>query len=80
MNDTNTMRLVLGTPTETLIEEITVLKLTQKDVAITYGLALRDPSNVDWPRVNQAIIERWSEAGLERIKKLAWSGAGGNRD
>jgi hypothetical protein len=67
--------IVLSTPTETLLEEINVLKLTQEDVAITYALALRDRDNVDWPRVNAAIVERWSLSGLKRIKRVAWKKA-----
>lgn len=47
---------------------------TQKQIAQTYALALRSEEHVDWKAINEAIIERWSIAGLERIKKLAWSG------
>jgi hypothetical protein len=64
--------LVLTTPTETLLSEINELRLKQKDVAITYALAMRDHGNVDWPTVNQAIINRWSRSGLVRIKEMAW--------
>jgi len=47
---------------------------TQKQIAQTYALALRSQEHVDWKAINMAIIERWSISGLERIKKLAWSG------
>lgn len=66
------MQIVLSTPTETLLNEINVLKLTQKQVALTYALAIRYPEGVDWPRVNQAIIERWSNHGLTQVKRMAW--------
>lgn len=46
----------------------------QKEVARSYALALRSSWPTDWKRVNEAIVARWSKAGLERIKKLAWSG------
>ena len=48
--------------------------LTQQDVAQTYALGLRSDAETDWGKVNASIIERWSRAGLERIKEAAWSG------
>ena len=30
--------------------------------------------NVNWKKINEAIMKRWSEPGLDRIKNLAWSG------
>ncbi len=45
---------------------------TQKDVADTYALAILDGEATDVPRMNKAIIERWSMAGLERVKAMAW--------
>ena len=48
----------------------------QKSVALTYALALRAEAiggmPCDWKRANAAILARWSMAGLERIKTLAW--------
>lgn len=48
---------------------------TRDDVALTYALAIRtDAANVekvDWGAVNRAIVERWSAAGLEYIKRRA---------
>ena len=48
--------------------------LNQKQIAQSYALALRSSWPTDWAKVNKAIIERWSVAGLNRIKNLAWSG------
>lgn len=49
--------------------------MTQKEIAKTYALAMRVRSSpVDWARINNAIIDRWSRSGLERVKKLAHSG------
>lgn len=47
---------------------------TQKQIAQTYALALRSQEPTDWKAANEAIIKRWSVSGLERIKKMAWSG------
>ena len=48
---------------------------TQKQIAQSYALALRSSWPTDWPKVNKLIIDRWSASGLERIKKMAWSGS-----
>lgn len=59
---------------EMVIENEIKQGLTQKQIAMTYALALRSSWPTDWKRVNEAIIKRWSFAGLNRIKNLAHSG------
>ena len=50
--------------------------MKQRDIAQTYALGLKSSQvSTDWKRINEAIIARWSKAGLERIKKMAWSGS-----
>jgi hypothetical protein len=66
-------RFELDDPEGTIERELAE-GLPQREIAKTYALALRKQGDVDWPRINRAIIERWSRTGLERIKKLAWSG------
>ena len=66
------MELILCT--STLLREIGDKALKQKDVAQTYAFAIKSSHQTDWRIVNDAIVERWSEAGLRRIKHLAWSG------
>ncbi len=67
---------VLAVPEQTILGEIADRRMNQKDVAKTYALILRDsPNSVDWAKINEAIMNRWSFAGLERIKRMAWSGA-----
>ena len=68
------MRIELANTTNTLLYEIKELRLVQKSVAQTYALALRSSEDTDWGKVNRAIMVRWSRSGLNRIKKLAWSG------
>jgi hypothetical protein len=62
----------MGDTTEIMLDELAMPKIRQKDVAVTYALA-RMCSNqpVDWKRVNQAIIAKWSLSGLQRIKNAA---------
>ena len=46
---------------------------SQKSVAKTYALGIRSSWPTDWVQVNAMIMARWPK-GLERIKKMAWSG------
>ncbi len=61
-----------------LLEEIACREANQVSIARTYRMALETTQAgldvVNWKTVNTAIIARWSLAGLERIKILAWSG------
>jgi hypothetical protein len=70
-------RFELADPEGQLLEEIADPAMKRRDVALTYGLAMRGSKDrVDWPKVNQAILERWSLAGLEWIKAFAWKQRG----
>lgn len=66
------MIAVLSTPTQTILNEVNVLRLTQRQVAKTYALAILDQANVDWTLVNRAIMDRWSRSGLNNVKHMAW--------
>ena len=59
-----------------LLEEIRDPKMKRRDVAKTYALTIKSSEfgDIDFDRVNRAIIERWSRSGLEWIKKQAWTG------
>ena len=68
------MRIELANCTQTLLNEIADKGFKQNSIAMTYALALRSSETIDWAKVNKAIVKRWSISGLNRIKKLAWSG------
>jgi hypothetical protein len=68
------MRIELACCTSVLLNEIADPKAKQVDVSQTYCLALMSSEKTDWGQVNRAILDRWSMSGLERIKKMAWSG------
>lgn len=57
---------------ESVIENEIAQKCTQAEIAQTYAMALVSNWKTDWARVNKAIMDRWSKAGLIRIKTLAW--------
>ena len=58
-----------------VIEDEIAAGMTQLDIAKTYAMAMASETNgaweADWPRVNKAILGRWSMTGLVRVKKLA---------
>lgn len=57
---------------EGVIESEVAAGATRDDVAMTYALAMAgDPDSVDWPRVNRAIMDGWSRAGLVYVKTKA---------
>lgn len=68
------MAFELRNCTRVLLDEIAMPEMKRKDVAKTYALSLRSSESVDWARVNQAIIDRWSFHALDWIKTQAWSG------
>ena len=67
------IRFCLADPTGQIERECAEPAMKQKDVALTYALAMRDEEivPVDWRRINAAIRNRWPK-GLERVKKMAW--------
>lgn len=58
---------------QAILNEIADKTNTQRSIARSYArLILTDSIWVSWPTINEAIITRWSWAGLQRVKKLAW--------
>lgn len=61
---------------DALLREIPDTRIKRNAVALTYAFGLRNEfsgsEEIDWPKVNAAIIERWSMAGLVYIKERAW--------
>ena len=58
----------------TIMQEIENKQCGRLDIAKLYWLALRCNDDIDWRRINSAILERWSYSALEWIKRQAWSG------
>ncbi len=55
-----------------LLDEIADPRMKRDDVALAYAFGLRQHAEVDWRKVNEAIIDRWSPSGLEYVKGKAW--------
>jgi hypothetical protein len=65
------MRVELIDPEGTLLSEIADKRMKRADIASSYALAMSTP-DVDWRKINHAIMDRWSLAGLKWIKERAW--------
>ena len=66
------MRAELCQCTNVLLQEVADRQFSQKSVALTYAMAIESSEAKDWKAINEAIINRWSRSGLERIKRMAW--------
>lgn len=64
---------------ELIFRVISHPRATRDAVAGTYAILLlemRDRrAEYDWPKINAAILEKWSPSGLEYIKRSAWKQA-----
>jgi len=58
--------------TQELLQELSGEELTQRDIAHIYARAMLSIEKVNWYMINDAIADRWGEAALDHIKKLAW--------
>lgn len=69
-------RINLVACTQTILQDVGAREATQKDVALTYAMAIKSEAEgadkPDWPTINKAIIARWNMKALERIKKRAF--------
>ena len=58
---------------EWIMHELDDRVYTQQHVAKTYAILIQKGCSVEqWKDINIAIINRWSVAGLLRIKTMAW--------
>lgn len=55
-----------------ILREIAEPQMKRDDIALTYAFGLRSSEEIDWPKVNKAIMDRWSLSALKYIKERAW--------
>ena len=67
-------RIIMADCENVILRELQDKQFKQRDIAQSYALAMASGEDIDWQRVNKAIIERWSKSGLTRVKEMAWSG------
>jgi len=72
---------------ERILREIADPRMKRRDVALTYAFGVRQTGavygtteQIDWPKVNRAIIDRWSLSALKWIKEEAWAYVEGRRE
>ncbi len=68
----NGIRVELVNPDRVILEEIAMPKMTRNSVALTYAFCLRQRDDVDFGKINRAILSRWSFSALDYIKARAW--------
>ena len=55
-----------------IMDEISNPKLPKREIARTYGYLIRDGRLSNWRTINEAIIARFGQTGLDSIRKSAW--------
>ena len=66
--------------TDDLLKDIADKSFRQSDIALQYTAVIEQSYNnaglmtgeIDVHAINAAIVRRWSTAGLQRVKKMAW--------
>lgn len=59
---------------DAIVREVAACK-TRNDAAALYARAMRSWNNYDsaaWVALNEAIMDKWSRAGLIYVKEKAW--------
>lgn len=71
------MKMYMLDTTNQLCNEIERLRLPQKDVALTFALALNSGyagvCQTDWKTVEETALRRWKRSGWTRVKELGWA-------
>lgn len=68
---------------DAILGEIADKAFTRDSIAQTYAFCLISDEKIDFPKINRAIVERWSRNALVYIKEKAWKlveRKGGERD
>jgi hypothetical protein len=67
------MIIEITNPEKVILDELRMRGITQKSIALTYAFCIKQiKDETRFGVINQAIIDRFGEKALERIKKAAW--------
>lgn len=76
VKDAEQITITLANCEDTLMREIADRKITRDSLSLTYAMSICSDEQknkaIDWKRVNDAIIHRWSMSALTYIKVKAW--------
>lgn len=73
------MKIELMNCEENILEEIKHSDITRDLIVSSYYWCIKSTEPVNWKKINQAIIKKWSRSGLLYIKKKAWDFPTGNK-
>jgi hypothetical protein len=63
----------MNDPKKVILDELQMDGITQYSITLTYCFCIKQiKGESDFAIINQAIIDKWGEVGLERIKNKAW--------
>lgn len=66
------MKVTLLNCEEVIEREIADKECTRDTLALTYAFAIGSKYDVDFARINEAILSRYAPSGLDYIKRKAW--------
>jgi len=66
------MKVELMDAEEIILREIADKNLTRDNVALTYAFCISSREEIDYGKINRAIVARWSMGALAYIKHNAW--------
>lgn len=55
-----------------ILEEIKASDSTRDDIALTYAFCITSSEDINFGKINRAIVARWSTSAREYIKTKAW--------
>lgn len=55
-----------------IMQEIADKRISRDSVAYTYAFAIVANEDINFGRINRAIVDRWSKSALKYIKTKAW--------
>ena len=55
-----------------ILQEIGDKHFTRDDVSLSYAFCIDSSEEVDFGKINKAIIGRWTHSALDYIKERAW--------
>jgi hypothetical protein len=67
------MKVELMGVEELILQEIADKDFTRDNVALTYAFCISSSEEMDFGKINSAIVARWSYSALDYIKKKAWT-------
>lgn len=72
MTESESFTMELYCCEDTILNEISHKEYKRNNIVLTYYFCLISSEDINFWKINKAIIERWSHSGLNYIKVEAW--------